>query len=321
MKDAGPPPEEPGAHISVMAESALEWLAIRPDGVYVDCTAGMGGHAEAIVRRLESGRLIALDRDSEAVRQTKERLRPYPQATVLCANYGALEAVLDQAGVSRADGILIDAGISSSQLDDPVRGFTFQQEGPLDMRMNPAEGLSASELLARSDSGAIERILREYGDVRPVKRLAAGLTERARAGRLTTTTALVEAIQDILNVHHKIPEEVRTVFQALRIAVNAELEHLGSGLRQAAHRLGPGGRLVAITFHSGEDRVVKQVFKEYGRPRHERYPDGRTKQTIPPLLRILTRGPVQPSREEIAQNRRSQSAKLRAAERLENDGG
>ncbi len=320
MKDIGPP-EKPEAHISVMAGPAIEWLAIRPDGVYVDCTAGMGGHSEAIVRRLEGGRLIALDRDPEAVRQTTERLRPYPQATVVCANYAALEAVLDEANVSQADGILIDAGISSSQLDDPARGFTFQQEGPLDMRMNPGEGMSASELLARSDAAAIERILREYGDVRPVKRLAAGLTERARGGRLTSTTALVEAIQDILNVHHKIPEEVRTVFQALRIAVNAELEHLGTGLREAAHRLRPGGRLVAIAFHSGEDRIVKQILQEYGRPRHERYPDGRTKRTIPPMLRILTRGPVQPSREEIARNPRSQSAKLRAAERLDNSGG
>lgn len=318
MENTGP---EPDAHISVMAGPALEWLAIRPDGVYVDCTAGMGGHAEAIARRLDSGRLIALDRDPEAVCQTTERLRAYPQAKVLCANYGSLEAALDEAGVSQADGILIDAGISSSQLDDPARGFTFQQEGPLDMRMNPAEGPSAEEFLAQSDAAAIERVLRDYGDVRPVKRLAAGLTERARAGRLTTTTALVDAIQEILNVHHKIPEEVRTVFQALRIAVNAELEHLGTGLRQAAHRLRPGGRLVAIAFHSGEDRIVKQVLQEYGRPRHERYPDGRTKRTIPPLLKILTRGPVQPSRDEIARNPRSQSAKLRAAERLENSGG
>jgi len=304
-------------HVPVLVGPALDWLAVRPEGVYVDCTAGAGGHAEQIARRLTTGRLIALDRDPHAVALSRERLARFPQATVLHRNYGELTAVLRELAAGPVDGVLIDAGVSSMQLDDPARGFSFQEEGPLDLRMDATAGPTAAEFLARITEHDLARLLREYGDVGPAQRIASAIVSRQRAGRMRTTADLAEAVQEALAfVTRGMPAEVRTVFQALRIAVNEELRWLETGLMQSIEALAPGGRLVVIAFHSGEDRIVKNVFRAAGRPRRERYPDGRTRSVTEPVLKILTRRPVTPGAAEIAANPRARPAKLRAAERL-----
>ncbi|GMV93856.1 MAG: ribosomal RNA small subunit methyltransferase H [Candidatus Hydrogenedentota bacterium] len=292
---------------------------MHPGGVYVDCTAGAGGHSELIAQRLADGRLIALDRDPAAVELARTRLRPFPQAQVVHANYANLASVLDGLSIRRVHGVLIDAGVSSMQIDDPERGFSLQNDGPLDMRMNPDEGMTALEYLASTDSDELADVLRSYGDVKPARRIAKLLAARAREGRIRTTLDLVRTVQESLSFVRGIPEEVRTVFQALRIAVNDELKGLSEGVHQAIDMLEPGGRLVAISFHSGEDRIVKNALNRESRPERELHPDGRVKREIPPRMRILTRKPVAPDSDEVRENPRAHSARLRAAERLSGD--
>ncbi len=294
----------------------MEWLNIREDGVYIDCTVGTGGHSERIAERLGSGRLLALDRDSSAVAVARVRLRRFPNVTVLHENYAGLALVLGSLEIHRVDGVLIDAGISSLQLEDPSRGFSFQLEGPLDMRMDTASGITAREYLHRTSEEDLAQVLREYGDVGPAKRIAAAIVKRRSEGLLSTTRDLAEAVADALRFVPRIPEEVRTVFQAIRMAVNDELRALEYALKQAILYLNPGGRLVVISFHSGEDRVVKNLMREASRPLQVLHPDGRVHYVLPPRLRLLTRRPVQPGEEELLANPRAHSAKLRAAERL-----
>ncbi len=303
-------------HIPVMLSEVLAWLEVRGDGVYVDCTAGAGGHASAIAARLDTGRLYALDRDLAAVALAGERLREFACAHVVHAAYGELNQILDGLGVDALDGVLIDAGCSSMQLDTAERGFSFQEDGPLDMRMNAAAGLPASALLAEMGEAELAQALVDFGDVPFSKRIARSIHDRAIAGRLERTHDLVSAVKEALPHVKGMPDEVRTVFQAVRIAVNRELEQLESGTRQAIARLKPGGRVVVITFHSGEDRVVKEVFREVSRPKIERWPDGRTKSNEPATVRLLTSKPVLPGELEMRTNPRSKSAKLRAVEKL-----
>lgn len=303
-------------HIPVMLSEVLAWLEVRGDGVYVDCTAGAGGHASAIAARLDTGRLYALDRDLSAVALAGERLREFACAHVVHAAYGELNQILDGLGVDALDGVLIDAGCSSMQLDTAERGFSFQEDGPLDMRMNAAAGLPASALLAEMGEAELAQALVDFGDVPFSKRIARSIHDRAIAGRLERTHDLVSAVKEALPHVKGMPDEVRTVFQAVRIAVNRELEQLESGTRQAIARLKPGGRVVVITFHSGEDRVVKEVFREVSRPKIERWPDGRTKSNEPATVRLLTSKPVLPGELEMRTNPRSKSAKLRAVEKL-----
>lgn len=304
------------SHIPVMAEEAMAWLAVKPDGVYVDGTAGAGGHSALIAARLTDGALLALDRDPSAVAMASERLSPFPQARVRRAHYADLAAPLMELGRGLADGILIDAGCSSMQIDTASRGFSFQEDGPLDMRMAPDTGESAADLLRRLPLGEIERILRTYGDIGLSGRIAASIKDFASQGRLETTQDLVKAVQAALPFIAKVPDEVRTVFQAVRIAVNDELAGLEQGIAAAITCLNPGGRLVVIAFHSGEDRVVKQAFRAASRRVRTLAPDGRVASVTPPQLKTLTPGPVAASAGECQRNPRAKSAKLRAAERL-----
>ncbi len=307
----------PWPHASVLPEAALQWLAIKPGGVYIDGTAGAGGHSALIAAALDpDGRLLALDRDPTAVALARERLAPWPQATVIHANYGDLEQVVAEYKIESADGILIDAGVSSMQIDSHDRGFSFQGDGPLDMRMNPESGAPAAVLLASMSEADIAGLLREYGDVGPAKRIARRIAERARAGSLRRTGDLSEAVAEALDFVQGTPKEVRTVFQAVRIAVNEEFRWLASGLHGAVRFLKPGGRLVAIAFHSAEDRIVKNVLRETSRKQKRLTRDGRVAETIPPSMRVLTPSPVCPSEEEIAMNPRAKSARLRAGEKL-----
>lgn len=299
----------------------MAWLAVRPEGIYVDATAGAGGHARRIAQQLRPpGRLIALDRDPLAVRLTQERLAEFGCATVVQAEYADLAEVLASLKIESLDGVLIDAGVSSMQLDTAERGFSFQQQGPLDMRMNPESGLSAAAWIAAAAEREIARVLREYGDVRPAMRIARAMAARAAAGRMTTTADLVAAVQEALPFVKGMPDEVRTVFQAVRIAVNDELHGLERGIRAAAAVLRPGGRLVVISFHSAEDRVVKETLRALARPDRRLLPSGREEVLRAALLEVLTRKPVLPSVQETTQNPRSKSAKLRAAARRESEG-
>lgn len=304
-------------HVPVLASAAIDWLRVREDGTYVDCTAGAGGHASLIAERNPRGRLIALDRDPVAVERARARLAAYPHAKVIHSNYAALTQVLSNEGIERVDGVLIDAGLSSIQLNTPGRGFAFQEEGPLDMRMDTSRGPTAAEFLAGQDEESLARILKEYGDVRPARRIAGAIASRTARGAMETTRDLVEAVSEALPFVKGVPEETRTVFQAIRIAVNDELKGLEEALHGAVEILAPGGRLVVISFHSGEDRIAKNVLRDEARVRRELHPDGRVKQTHPPRLKVLTPGTVTPDAEEVRANPRSHSARLRAAERLE----
>lgn len=301
-----------------MAEEALHWLAIRQDGIYVDGTAGAGGHSARIAEKLVDGRLFALDRDPLAVSMATERLAPFPQATVLHAEYSDMAGTLAPLGVFHVDGVLIDAGCSSMQIDTASRGFSFQTDGPLDMRMNPESGESARDLLQRLPETEIEALLRDYGDVGPSGRIAGRLKARALAGTLTTTSDLVEAVGEALPFVSGVPDEVRTVFQAIRIAVNDELNGLRRGIESAMNCLAEGGRLVVISFHSGEDRVVKRAMRDASRKKRLLHPDGRVRSIEPARLKVLTPGPVAATELECRENSRSKSAKLRAAVRLHN---
>ena len=299
-----------------MADAALAGLKIRPDGVYVDCTAGAGGHAALIAQRLEAGQLIALDRDPSAVALAASRLENYEHARVLHANYADLGEVLSRLEISRVDGILIDAGVSSMQLDHRERGFSFQADAPLDMRMDTSQGIPARTMLASYTLDTLTQVLRRYGDVRPAKRIARQILVRRDAGQLDTTDDLRNAVCQALDFVHGEPDEIRTVFQAIRMAVNEELENLEKGIREGIHRLNEGGRLVVLSFHSGEDRVVKHLMQMFSRNRKQLHPDGRVKSQKPPLLKQITRKPVLPEEEEVRRNPRAKSAKMRIAERL-----
>ncbi|MBI1317780.1 MAG: 16S rRNA (cytosine(1402)-N(4))-methyltransferase RsmH [Candidatus Hydrogenedens sp.] len=302
-------------HIPVLPEEVLHYLAVRPGGRYVDCTAGAGGHAGLIAERMDGGALLALDRDPSAVALAGERLKPFSGAKVVLANYVDLAAVLEAEAFGAPDGILIDAGCSSMQLDQRDRGFSFEGDGPLDMRMNPETGLSAAEWLAGTPREELEQALRDYGDVKPARRIAAAIHERAARGTLNRTQDLIAAVKEALPFVNDTPAEVRTVFQAVRIAVNDELRGLQQGVAAAAEALAPGGRLVVISFHSGEDRVVKNALRDASRPQRERSADGRDRAVRPATMRLLTRQPVLAGDDELRANPRAASAKLRAAEK------
>jgi 16S rRNA (cytosine1402-N4)-methyltransferase len=303
-------------HEPVLAAPAVAWLKVREDGCYVDCTAGAGGHSERIAAQLRSGRLLAIDRDPLAVAIAQRRLAQYPRAEVVHGNYAELDRMLREYGIDTVDGVLIDAGISSIQLDHADRGFSFQQDGPLDMRMDTTGGITASEWLARQTKESLARLLRQYGDVKFPGRIARAIAERHTTGKLNSTRDLAETIRESVPRKALANDEVRRVFQAVRIAVNDELGALERGLTAAAGVLREGGRLVVIAFHSGEDRIVKRFLQEQGRPRRILHADGRVKEVIAPSLRILTKKPIVPDEAEVQANPRAHSARLRAAERL-----
>ncbi len=304
-------------HVPVLAGPALEYLQVRPEGVYVDCTAGAGGHASLIADRLgPGGRVIAIDRDARAVELARGRLEGRPQAVVIQGNYGDLAAVVGAMGVTEVDGVLIDAGLSSMQLDDPARGFSFQSEGPLDMRMDRSKGETAAELLARVSEQGLTDMLLKFGDVPKARRVARAIVSRRDQGPITTTRDLVDVLIEVYHTKGRVPDETRQVFQAVRIAVNGELESLERGIRAAVDLLKGKGRLVCITFHSGEDRIVKNALRDASKPTHDYFPDGRTRATHPPKLRLLTKRPVEADPDETAANPRAHSARLRAAEKV-----
>lgn len=297
-------------HVPVLLEPVMEWLAPRSGGIYCDCTLGFGGHAEEILSRsAPAGRLIGLDRDPAALEFARQRLAPFgDRVTFVHAPFSDLPAVLDKLRVPALDGCLADLGVSSVQLDQAARGFSFRRAGPLDMRMDSSRGATAEEVLRRLDTEALTLIIRDLGEDRYARSIARNIMQARDAGELTTTTALAAAVARGVprREHHKDPA-TRT-FQALRMVVNDELGELQTFLDVAPQRLSVGGRLAVITFHSLEDRMVKRAFKASA--------DERARPAGAAALRILTKKVVVASEEERLANPRSRSAKLRVAEKV-----
>ena len=302
-------------HYSVMLDECIEGLAIKPDGIYVDGTAGGAGHSREIAKRLTTGRLIAIDRDPEAVKTAAERLAGY-NAQVVLSNYDEIRAVLDSLGVDSVDGILLDLGVSSYQLDNAERGFSYHADAPLDMRMS-GTGMSAKDVVNEYSEGQLADIIFRYGEEKFSRSIAKGIVSARADKPIETTLELAQIIKN--NVPQKARREknpCKKTFQAIRIEVNGELSHLSNALDAAFDALSVGGRMCVITFHSLEDRLVKQRFSEYCRG-CECPPDfpvcvcGKT-----PSGRLVNRKPITASEKELEENNRSRSAKLRIIEKL-----
>lgn len=276
----------------------MEYLAVRAGGIYVDATFGGGGHTRSILERLGNGRVVAIDADPYAA--SRAASLDDPRLTFVRANFRNITAILDRLTIESVDGVLFDLGVSSMQLDDPERGFSLGTRTALDMRMDPGTGRSAYEILASASETELADIFHYFGEERHARRIAKAVVARRAGGALPNTAAEFAAL--VAGVvrrpgHRERLHPATRAFQALRIAVNDELDSLRDGLREAVGRLRGAGRIVAISFHSLEDRIVKQTFRDDER------------------LQILTKRPVLPDENEIAQNRRARSAKLRAAQR------
>ncbi len=303
-------------HRPVLFNEALESLNIRPDGRYVDGTFGRGGHSRAVLQRLgDEGRLLAIDKDPEAVASALQQFGGDERFHIEQGSFAMLKRFAGKLDwVGRVDGILLDLGVSSPQLDRPERGFSFLRDGPLDMRMDNQSGQSAAQWLAEASREEIARVLREYGEERFAWRIA-GAIERARqSGELATTTQLARLISDAVPRAEKGKHPATRSFQAIRIHINRELEDLDEALEQSVDLLAPGGRLAVISFHSLEDRRVKRFMRDG--EKDPRYPAGVpvTQDMLQPRLRRIGKA-IRPGREELDCNPRARSSVLRVAER------
>ena len=302
-------------HIPVLLSECMEGLNIKPDGVYVDATAGGAGHSREIAKRLTTGRLIAIDRDPEAVAVAAERLKDF-NAEVVHRNYSEIDEVLSERGISGADGILLDLGVSSHQLDQAERGFSYHSDALLDMRMSK-EGMSAKDVVNTYSFEELSRIIFEYGEEKFARNIALNIVRQREIKPIETTLELAEIVKS--SVPQKVRREknpCKKTFQAIRIEVNSEFTHLGTALDKAFDCLNKGGRLCIITFHSLEDRMVKQKFAEFCKgcicpPEFPVCVCGKT-----PRGRLVNKKPIEAGKEELEKNVRSRSAKLRIIEKL-----
>ena len=304
-------------HRPVLVEEALDGLGVAANGAYVDATFGRGGHSARILERLGGqGRLLALDKDPEAVAAGRRQFGADPRFSIVHAGFEDFGAVVRPwLGEAALRGVLFDLGVSSPQLEDPARGFSFSREGPLDMRMDPTRGETAAEWLARVPEDELARVLREYGEEPRARAVAAAIVRAREAAPITTTTALADVVARAAGRGKPKLHPATRVFQAIRIAVNRELDALETALAQAEALLAPGGRLVVISFHSLEDRIVKRHFARASRgdPRYAGLPN------VPPAARPTLKRIgrlIRPTPEEIARNPRARSARLRVAEKL-----
>ena len=307
-------------HRPVLLNECIQALNIRPEGVYVDGTLGRAGHSREIARRLTTGRLICVDRDQAALEAAEERLAQWrDRVTLVHSNFSELKEVLSAAGVSGADGMLFDLGVSSPQLDDASRGFSYMQDAPLDMRMDTAAPLTAYEVVNTWPQEELRRILYEYGEERYAPAIAKAIVRARETAPVATTLELVEIIKSAMPpaALREKQHPAKRSFQAIRIAVNGELDALPPMLRAAVEGLNPGGRLAVITFHSLEDRIVKQTLRELARgctcpPEFPVCVCGNK-----PKVRLVTRKPITADAAELADNPRARSAKLRVAEKCD----
>lgn len=306
-------------HYSVLLNESIEALNIRPEGVYVDGTLGLGGHSEQIAKRLTTGRLIAIDRDKSALERAEERLAPYAQRiSFVHGNFRDLPQLLANQGVDRANGMLFDLGVSSPQLDEAERGFSYMTDAPLDMRMDTSESLTAWFIVNKWPEEKLKRILFEFGEERYAPRIAQAIVRRRAAAPIDTTGELVDVIRGAMppQALREKQHPAKRSFQAIRIAVNDELASISELMDHAAELLAPGGRLAVISFHSLEDRIIKNAINARERgctcPRDFPVCTCGFHQT----LKSITRKPILPTEQELAENPRSRSAKLRVAERV-----
>jgi 16S rRNA (cytosine1402-N4)-methyltransferase len=302
-------------HASVLLPEAVTALVTVPDGVYVDGTFGRGGHARAILARLApAGRLVAIDRDPAAVRSALEAsdLAGDPRFSIVHTSFAHMASALAAHGIDRVDGVLLDLGVSSPQIDDPARGFSFRFDGPLDMRMDPTRGESAAEFLARAEERHIAEVIRDYGEERFALQVAKALVARRQSGRpVRTTGELSEVVAGAVRTREAGQNPATRTFQALRIFVNAELEELEQALNAALELLAPGGRLVIVSFHSLEDRIVKTFIARESRSEFDR----RAPFAAPKAHRLKAVARVKPGEAETRANPRARSAVMRVAER------
>ncbi|ACB32789.1 S-adenosyl-methyltransferase MraW [Leptothrix cholodnii SP-6] len=307
----------PWQHRTVLLHEAVDALVQRPAGVYLDGTYGRGGHSRLILERLDpAGRLIAIDRDPEALANARsgETRIDDPRFSIHHARFAEFESVLDEAGVGQLDGLLLDLGISSPQIDNPERGFSFRFDGPLDMRMDPTRGQSAAEFLASAPFERIKEVVRDYGEERFADAVAKAIVARREEGRPVQRTAeLAALVAGAVKTRERGQDPATRTFQALRILVNAELEEVEQGLNRALARLAPGGRLAVIAFHSLEDRIVKTFIARHAREVYDRRMPYAT--PAPLLMRAVAR--IKPGEAEVAANPRARSAILRVAERTD----
>ena len=309
-------------HISVLLNECIDNLNIRPDGIYVDGTMGGGGHSLEIAKRLTTGRLICIDQDPNAHEAAGKRLAEYKdRITFVRDNFGNIANILDSLGIEKIDGMLLDIGVSSHQLDEAERCFSYQQDAPLDMRMNPDRPFSAYDVVNGYDEDELDRVIFTYGEERWARRIAQFIVKEREAKPIETTGELVDIIKKAVpkGARKDGPHPAKRTFQAIRIEVNGELEVLQRAIDDVAARLAVGGRLCIITFHSLEDRIVKEAFRKQENPCicPPQFPVcvcGKK-----PLGRVITRKPILPSKEELEENPRSRSAKLRVLEGVSQD--
>lgn len=304
-------------HYSVMLSECIDGLNIKPDGLYVDCTAGGGGHSLAIARRLNGkGRLITIDRDPEAIATVTDRLALFSdRVEIINSNYSELRTIL---GDRKADGVLIDLGVSSYQIDTPERGFSYMNDAPLDMRMNPNDPISARDIVNNYSEEQLADIIFRFGEEKFSRRIAASIVKKRQFKPIETTLELSGLVAESIppKFREKGSNPAKRTFQAIRIEVNHEIDIIEPTVRTISDILNPGGRMTVITFHSLEDRLVKQTLSELARgctcpPEFPVCICGKK-----PIMKLITKKPLLPSAEELTENKRSHSAKLRIAEKL-----
>ena len=306
------------SHVSVMLKEAVDGLDVRPGGVYVDGTAGGGGHSFEIASRLGGeGRLVCIDQDPDAIAAATKRLEQFDNVTIVKSNFSNIKGVLMDLGIFKADGVLLDLGVSSHQLDEPERGFSYHFDAPLDMRMSQ-DGVSAYDIINESAPGELVRILSVYGEEKFAKNIVRGIVKARDEKPIETTFELADIVRDAYPMKARQKgHPARKTFQAVRIAVNRELDVLEDGLQSAFECLNVGGRLSVITFHSLEDRIVKRAMADWCKgctcpPDFPVCVCGNT-----PKAELVTRKPIIPSDEELESNNRSRSAKLRVCRKLQ----
>jgi S-adenosyl-methyltransferase MraW len=305
-------------HVSVLLNECIEALNIKEDGIYVDCTLGGGGHSYEIAKRLSNnGRLIGIDQDTSALSAAKEKLKEFNNVTYVHNNFYNIDSILKELNIDKVDGILMDLGVSSYQLDEADRGFSYMKDAPLDMRMNRESDLSAYDVVNTYSEEQLFKIIKEYGEDNFAKRIAKFIVDRRGDEGVKTTGELVDIVRAAIPARfQKDGHPAKRTFQAIRIEVNQELEILNKAVEDSVNNLNPSGRIAIITFHSLEDRKIKVKFKELEKPC-----------TCPPdfpicicekepTIKIISRKPIEPSKEETENNSRSRSAKLRVAEKI-----
>ena len=306
-------------HVSVLLDECINALNIKEDGIYVDCTLGGSGHSSEIVKRLSSdGILIGFDQDKDALKAAGERLKDYKNVTYVHSNFYAIYDVLTDLGIDGVDGILMDLGVSSYQLDNGERGFSYMQDAPLDMRMNRENEFSAYEIVNTYSEEELYRIIKEYGEEKFAKRIASFIVKNREEKNIETTLELVEIIKAAIpaKARREGPHPAKRTFQAIRIEVNKELEIISKTILDGVKKLNKGGRMAIITFHSLEDRIVKNTFKELANPCTcpSEFPVCVCNRK--PEVKLISRKPIEASKEELEFNPRSRSAKLRIIEKL-----